>query len=1480
MVSLLLIVFAFSFTTQTVFSQNAALIVNTTTEDGNDTANDVVNYIATIRNTGDVALNSVSLTSNLAGLTLTVDEDGNGDAVLDVGEAWTYIGSYTNAAGTSVSSTFSLTSAEITTPITYSHTEAVHEDDYATTVIKVLPFLKLDDITVTEGDNPVAMVPVSISHPSTEAIDVQITQTNGSAVGSDDYTETTITVTIPAGQTSITVDIPITNDNIGESTESFTVNGTSSSTCPATPSTVTILDDDTPVVILDDVTVTEGTDPVATIPVSISNPSDETIVVEITQTTGTAGTADYTVTTIEVTFLAGETNTTVNIPITNDLLLEITESFSVNGTVTSGNATNATPSTVTILDNDINAIVIGSVIVTEGTDAVATVPVSITNPSVLPTVVTITQTIGSAGTDDYTSTTITVTIPAGATTTTVDIPITNDNIHEATESFTVNGTSPTATSGAPGIVTILEDPTDVPVVTIGDVVVTEGDVATVPVTLSNPSSTPTEITIVQTNGSTQGAPDYVATTIVVTIPAGATSTSITLDTVEDTTNEPTETFNVNGTVTSGTATQVNNGSVQINDDDNPPVVTIGDVVVDEGDVATVPVTLSNPSSTPTEITIVQTNGSTQGAPDYVATTIVVTIPAGATSTSITLDTVEDTTNEPTETFNVNGTVTSGTATQVNNGSVQINDDDNPPVVTIGDVVVTEGDVATVPVTLSNPSSTPTEITILQTNGSTQGAPDYVATTIVVTIPAGATSTSITLDTVEDTTNEPTETFNVNGTVTSGTATQVNNGSVQINDDDNPPVVTIGDVVVTEGDVATVPVTLSNPSSTPTEITIVQTNGSTQGAPDYVATTIVVTIPAGATSTSITLDTVEDTTNEPTETFNVNGTVTSGTATQVNNGSVQINDDDNPPVVTIGDVVVDEGDVATVPVTLSNPSSTPTEITIVQTNGSTQGAPDYVATTIVVTIPAGATSTSITLDTVEDTTNEPTETFNVNGTVTSGTATQVNNGSVQINDDDNPPVVTIGDVVVTEGDVATVPVTLSNPSSTPTEITIVQTNGSTQGAPDYVATTIVVTIPAGATSTSITLDTVEDTTNEPTETFNVNGTVTSGTATQVNNGSVQINDDDNPPVVTIGDVVVDEGDVATVPVTLSNPSSTPTEITIVQTNGSTQGAPDYVAITIVVTIPAGATSTSITLDTVEDTTNEPTETFNVNGTVTSGTATQVNNGSVQINDDDNPPVVTIGDVVVTEGDVATVPVTLSNPSSTPTEITIVQTNGSTQGAPDYVATTIVVTIPAGATSTSITLDTVEDTTNEPTETFNVNGTVTSGTATQVNNGSVQINDDDNPPVVTIGDVVVDEGDVATVPVTLSNPSSTPTEITIVQTNGSTQGAPDYVATTIVVTIPAGATSTSITLDTVEDTTNEPTETFNVNGTVTSGTATQVNNGSVQINDDDNPPVVTIGDVVVDEGDVATVPVTLSNPSSNQQRLQSYKLMEVHKEHRIM
>ncbi|WP_407265068.1 tandem-95 repeat protein [Tenacibaculum maritimum] len=131
----LLIVLAFSFTTESAFSQNAALVVNASTTDGNDTVNDTVDYEVSIRNTGNVILTSVNLTNTLGvALTLSGGDIAN-PGVLDPDEIWKYTGVYTNPSGAAVNNTFSLTTAEITTPITYAHIEAVHEDDYSSVTI-------------------------------------------------------------------------------------------------------------------------------------------------------------------------------------------------------------------------------------------------------------------------------------------------------------------------------------------------------------------------------------------------------------------------------------------------------------------------------------------------------------------------------------------------------------------------------------------------------------------------------------------------------------------------------------------------------------------------------------------------------------------------------------------------------------------------------------------------------------------------------------------------------------------------------------------------------------------------------------------------------------------------------------------------------------------------------------------------------------------------------------------------------------------------------------------------------------------------------------------------------------------------------------------------------------------------------------------------------------------------------------------------
>jgi hypothetical protein len=128
---------------------------------------------------------------------------------------------------------------------------------------------------------------------------------------------------------------------------------TSGNTSNTDPSgTGTILDnDEAPTVTIGDVTVEEGED--AVFDVTLSNPSAEDVVIDVVTTTGTAGTDDYTETTITLTIPAGSTSTTVTVPTTDDVIEEPEEEFTLDGTITSGNTSNTTASgTGTITDND------------------------------------------------------------------------------------------------------------------------------------------------------------------------------------------------------------------------------------------------------------------------------------------------------------------------------------------------------------------------------------------------------------------------------------------------------------------------------------------------------------------------------------------------------------------------------------------------------------------------------------------------------------------------------------------------------------------------------------------------------------------------------------------------------------------------------------------------------------------------------------------------------------------------------------------------------------------------------------------------------------------------------------------------------------------------------------------------------------------------------------------------------------------------
>ncbi|MGR5194405.1 Calx-beta domain-containing protein, partial [Vibrio rotiferianus] len=796
--------------------------------------------------------------------------------------------------------------------------------------------------------------------------------------------------------------------------------------------------------------------------------------------------------------------------------------------------------------------------------------------------------------------------------------------------------------------------------------VSEGENVVFEVTLDQPSNQDTEVTLTLNQGTAFDGQDFDSLLVeitlpdgtilnpelgpqgelIITVPSGETALQVTIPTIEDEISESDESFTLNGTtVTQPTPVQ---GTATIQDDDDAPVITevalVGDTVP-EGQAAEFKVTLSNASSSDQIYSLGLVNG-TAGDDDYDtnvsnivfsdgvtydASTGQITVPAGVTMFTATVDTTQDIIDEPDETFDLQVGGVTGTAI--------IQDDDDTPVITEVSLVgetIPEGQAAEFKVTLSNASSSDQTYSLGLVNG-TAGDNDYDtnvsnivfsdgvnydANTGQITVPAGVTMFTATVETMQDTIDEPDETFDLQVGGVTGTAT--------IQDDDDAPVITEVSLVgetIPEGQAAEFKVTLSNASSSDQTYTIGLVNG-TAGDDDYDtnvsnivfsdgvnydANTGQITVPAGVTMFTATVDTTQDTIDEPDETFFLEvGGVT---------GAATIQDDDDAPVITEVSLVgetIPEGQAAEFKVTLSNASSSDQTYSIGLLNGSA-GDDDYDtnvsnvvfsdgvtydANTGQITVPAGITMFTAMVDTTQDTIDEPDETFDFQVGGVTGTAT--------IQDDDDAPVITevalVGDTVP-EGQPAEFKVTLSNASSTDQTYTIGLVNG-TAGNDDYDtnvsnivfsdgvtydANTGQITVPAGVTMFTATVETTQDTIDEPDETFDLQVGGVTGTAT--------IQDDDDTPVITevalVGETIP-EGQAAEFKVTLSNASSSDQTYTIGLANG-TAGDDDYDtnvsnivfsdgvtydANTGQITVPAGVTMFTAMVDTTQDTIDEP------------------------------------------------------------------------------------------------------------------------------------------------------------------------------------------------------------------------------------------------------------------------------------------------------
>ena len=209
-----------------------------------------------------------------------------------------------------------------------------------------VPSVSINDSTVTEGNTGTvaATFTVTLSVPSAQPVTMQYATANGTATAGSDYQARSGTLTIPAGQTTGTITVPVIGDRLGEPNETFVVNlsGATNATITDGQGDGTILDNE-PRISISDVGKKEGNGKKTTLftfTVTLDAAYDQPVTLSFQTVNGTATTGDndYVAKIGTLTFAPGETIKTITIDVKCDSKREANETFYLDLV---GNSTNS-----------------------------------------------------------------------------------------------------------------------------------------------------------------------------------------------------------------------------------------------------------------------------------------------------------------------------------------------------------------------------------------------------------------------------------------------------------------------------------------------------------------------------------------------------------------------------------------------------------------------------------------------------------------------------------------------------------------------------------------------------------------------------------------------------------------------------------------------------------------------------------------------------------------------------------------------------------------------------------------------------------------------------------------------------------------------------------------------------------------------------------------------------------------------------------
>ncbi|MEA9581291.1 putative Ig domain-containing protein [Xanthomonas nasturtii] len=345
-----------------------------------------------------------------------------------------------------------------------SATATILNDDFPTASIAVSPTSVAEDgatnltYTVTLDQAPVSAVSIAYS-------------VGGSATSGTDYAAVSSPLVIAAGQTTGTIVINPTADSTVEPDETVAISlsaGSGYSVGSPNSVTGTILNDDQPLLSINDVSVNEGNAGTtnATFTVSLSQPAGAGGVsfdIATADGTATAG-VDYSASSLTgQTIPAGSSSYTFTVLVNGDTLSEPNETFFVNVSNVAGAAVSDAQGQGTIVNDDaLPALSIDDVSVNEGNSGTTTLTFTVSLSAASGQTVSVNYSTADgtaiAG-SDYVARSGTLTFAPGVTAQGVAVTVNGDNAVEPNETLTVglSSASNASIARATGTGTIVND---------------------------------------------------------------------------------------------------------------------------------------------------------------------------------------------------------------------------------------------------------------------------------------------------------------------------------------------------------------------------------------------------------------------------------------------------------------------------------------------------------------------------------------------------------------------------------------------------------------------------------------------------------------------------------------------------------------------------------------------------------------------------------------------------------------------------------------------------------------------------------------------------------------------------------------------------------------------------------------------------------------------------------------------------------------